>query len=192
MRLIHGDCREIITELQGAFSAVVTDPPYGVNLKRGDSRISTRIAGDLAPPEIAWVADFPAIVWGGNNFCDQLPRSTGWLVWDKAESPKSRHSQAEVAWCNVTRCIRVHKQAFRGFMATAAFDSDRCHPTQKPVKLMMWCLSFLPQDCTVIDPFMGSGSTGVACVRTGRNFIGIEVDKGYFRIARERIAAEKM
>ena len=64
------------------------------------------------------------------------------------------------------------------------------HPTQKPVALMQWCLGFLPKAETILDPFAGSGTTGVACVREGRRFIGIELDPGYFDIAVDRIRKE--
>lgn len=183
--LYLGDCREIVGGLSGV-DAVVTDPPYGVRHRRGDSRICETIVGDLEPPDVRWIAKYPAIVWGGNNFCDQLPRSTGWLVWDKHEPTTSRHSHCELAWTNTVRAMRVHRQAFRGFMATAAHDSDRVHSNQKPIKLMRWCLSFMPSGI-IADPFMGSGSTGVAAVMEGRKFIGIEIDPTHFETACRRI-----
>lgn len=182
--LYCGDCLALLPEIEGV-DAVVTDPPYGVSILRGDSRIRARIAGDQRPPKIGWMANFPAIIWGGNNFCDQLPRNTGWLIWDKQESPKSHHSMAELAWCNVSKSVRVHKQAYRGFMTDR--DSIRVHPTQKPVALMEWCLSFLADANNILDPYMGSGTTGVACLNTRRKFIGIEIDRGYFDIAVNRI-----
>jgi site-specific DNA-methyltransferase (adenine-specific) len=189
-----GDCLDVLRTLEpGSVDAVVTDPPYGVKHRRGDSRLNVAIMGDDRPPRIEWVAKYPAVVWGGNNFCDQLPRSTGWLVWDKHESEKSRHSHAELAWTNAVKAIRVHRQSFRGFTATASHDSDRVHPNQKPVKLIRWCLGLLalPEGSTVFDPYMGSGTTGVACVQLGLNFIGVEIDPTYHAIAARRIADEQ-
>lgn len=185
-RLILGDCREILPTLEGV-DAVVTDPPYGVSIARGDGRIgrgdAARIHGDLVPPEIGWVADYEAVVWGGNNFCDQLPRSTGWLVWFKHQPDKSEHSMAEIAWTNCVRTIRHFSLAYHGFMRAA---DGWHHPTQKPARLMEWCLGFVKGE-SILDPFMGSGTTGVACVRLGRRFVGIEIEPRYYEIACRRI-----
>ncbi len=112
--LYLGDCREIVPRLN--FDAVVTDPPYGVANNRGDGKVNGTIAGDAEPPELSWMAAHPAVVWGGNNFCDQLPRSTGWLVWDKTHAKSCEHSQAELAWTNTVRTIRLHREAYHGFM----------------------------------------------------------------------------
>lgn len=184
-RLILGDCREVLPTL-GAVDAVVTDPPYGVSLKRGDSKNKDAIQGDATPPDMSWIASRPAIIWGGNNFCDQLPRSTGWLVWFKHFPDCARHSQAELAWTNVVSTVRHHSEAYHGFMR--AVDGWN-HPTQKPPALMEWCLGFVPNARTILDPFMGSGTTGVACARLGRSFIGIEIEPRYFDIACRRIEA---
>jgi len=187
-----GDCLAVLPTLAAdSFDAILTDPPYGVRLKRGDSRTFRPIVGDEAPPDVRWIgAHSKAIVWGGNNFCDQLPRSTGWLVWDKWESPLSEHSMAELAWTNCVRTIRVHRQSFRGFTATVSHDSERVHPAQKTIALMEWCigLSGTVADQAILDPFAGSGTTGVACIRTGRRFIGIEIDERYCQIAARRLA----
>jgi len=184
--LYLGDCREIAPTLEGV-DCVVTDPPYGVRLNRGDGRraaVNGPLAGDESPPDIRWVADYPAIVWGGNNFCDQLPRSTGWLVWDKYHHEKSQHSQAEIAWCNVVKTIRIHREAYHGFMRQR---DGWFHPAQKPPALLRWCLTFTSG--TALDPFMGSGTTGIACRDLARPFIGIEIDPSHFDIACQRIDA---
>jgi site-specific DNA-methyltransferase (adenine-specific) len=182
-----GDCREILPHV-GPFDAVVTDPPYGVKVNRGDgsrAAASRTITGDEKPPEIAHLASYPAIIWGGNNFCDQLPRSTGWLVWFKHHPDKSEHSQAELAWTNAVRTVRHYSEAYHGFMRAA---DGWHHPTQKPPGLMKWCLNFLPSATTIVDPYMGSGTTGIAAAKSGRRFIGIEIDPKYFDIACKRIS----
>lgn len=190
VQLYLGDCLEVLPTLEGV-DAVITDPPYGVNMLRGDSRVKGRIQGDKEPPDLRWVAEFPAVVWGGNNFCDQLPRSTGWLVWYKYAPEMSHHSQAELAWTNTTKTIRHYSEQFTGFMRQR---EGQFHPTQKPIRLMMWCIhhSKVIETATILDPFMGSGTTGVACVKTGRQFIGIEIDEGYFEIAKKRIQEAQM
>lgn len=187
--LYCADCLAVLPELTG-IDAVVTDPPYGVNHKPGKGRMSKvagGIIGDEAPPDLRWVAEFPAVVWGGNNFCDQLPRSTGWLVWDKTNPETCEHSMAEVAWTNVVRTIRLHRENYSGFMRGR---DGWFHQHQKPPALMVWCLQWIAEGATVLDPFMGSGTTGIACIRTGRRFIGIEIDPHYFEVAKARIHRE--
>ena len=181
-----GDCREILPTL-GKVDAVVTDPPYGVSINARPGRRAKntdQIIGDGVAPDIQWLLQWPCIIWGGQCFSKQLPTSTGWLVWYKYHPDGSQHSQAELAWTNVVRTIRHYSEAYHGFMRAA---DGWHHPTQKPPRLMGWCIGFLPNAQTILDPFMGSGTTGVACVKLGRKFIGIEIDETYFDIACKRI-----
>ena len=193
-RLLLGDCREILPTL-GKVDAIVTDPPYGLGDRwtsggRGQWPLVDRDmrgggggwdakAADMAP--IVLLAD-KAIVWGGNYF--ELPQSRGWLVWDKIVRNFST-GVCELAWTNLDQPIKAFNYS-HGALAT----EGKSHPTQKPLLLMQWCLGFLPDARTILDPFMGSGTTGVACVREGRSFIGIEIDEGYFNIACKRIRDE--
>ena len=186
--IYHGDCRTLLHEMPKV-DLVLTDPPYGVRMLRGDSKIRERIQGDDVPPDIRWVSQFPAIIWGGNNFCDQLPRSTGWLVWDKWFPECAEFSQAELAWTNVVRTIRLHQQSFKGFMRR---DDGHYHPTQKPLALMRWCLNFAKDARTVIDPFMGSGTTLRAAKDMGIKAIGIELEERYCEIAARRMAQQTL
>jgi DNA modification methylase len=117
------------------------------------------------------------IVWGGNYF--DLPPSRCWLVWNKPERGFTL-AEAELAWTNADAVVRV-------FDAPRS-EPGREHPTQKPVALMRWCIAKLSKAETILDPFMGSGTTGVACVKLGRRFIGIEREPKYFDIACRRIA----
>jgi DNA modification methylase len=188
--LYLGDCREVLPTV-GKFDAVVTDPPYGVAMKRGDSKVRGTITGDKTPPDVRWMADYPAIIWGGNNFCDQLPRSTGWLVWFKHFPDEAKHSQAELAWTNCVRTIRHYTEAYHGFMRQR---DGWFHETQKPPGLMDWCIRWTNPGTInqptkiVLDPYMGSGTTGIAAVRLGRRFIGIEIEPKHFDVACERIS----
>lgn len=184
--LYLGDCRDILPTLSGV-DAVVTDPPYGVSYNAGVGRmakVGRAIHGDEIPPDVRALAAWPCVIWGGNNFCDQLPRSTGWLVWDKTHAKTCEHSQAEIAWTNVVRTVRLHREAYHGFMRGR---DGWFHPTQKPPGLMEWCLGFVPDAKTILDPYMGSGTTGLACVAQGRAFIGIEIDAEFFKTACKRI-----
>jgi site-specific DNA-methyltransferase (adenine-specific) len=134
------------------------------------------------PPADLFLTDVPTIAWGGNYL--GLPPSRGWLVWVKIGALPS-FASVELAWTNIDMNAK-HLARRCGPYG----DVRVAHPTQKPVALMEWCLGFLPDSRLILDPFMGSGTTGVACVRTGRAFIGIEKDPGYFDIACQRIADE--
>jgi len=183
--LYLGDCLEVMPTL-GRVDAVVTDPPYGIGMDGGKvGRAEYEKKGwDRIAANVDWVAELgiPAIVWGGNYF--GLPPSSRWLVWDKKNDPTT-FADCELAWTNVGGAVRVFRWLWSGPYQQRR--ERRWHPTQKPVALMEWCLGFLPDAQTILDPFMGSGTTGVACVKLGRKFIGIEIDEGYFDIACKRI-----
>lgn len=190
-RLILGDCREVLPTL-GRVDAVVTDPPYGINAAsvRGSQRFGWRdgLGADWdkeRPPaaliEILMAMSSHQIIWGGQYFAPLLPARGGWLVWDKMQRAFTL-ADCELAWTSRDGAARVFS------MARGAVNPEReAHPTQKPGALMEWCLGFLPDATTILDPFMGSGTTGVACARLGRRFIGIEIEPRYFDIACRRI-----
>jgi len=188
-RLIQGDCLEVLP-LIGRVDAVVTDPPYGIgasSMSFGMWRTSAMEKGvwDEETPDLSSLVAMgvPTIIWGGNYFA--LPPSRRWLIWDKGAGFRGRDfAECEMAWCSFDGNARVltHDPLARGDYR------DKQHPTQKPVGVMQWCLSHLPSDAeTILDPFMGSGTTGVACIKTGRQFIGIEKEPKYFDIAVSRI-----
>jgi DNA modification methylase len=163
--------------------AVVTDPPYGLNIAANPVRQAhTKRDWDAAPPTPALVADCvaagsQAIVWGGNYF--DLPPSQCFLVWDKVQPEDFSLAMCEQAWTNLKRPAKLYRQRVTEY--------SKEHPTQKPVKLMRWCLDLIAEAQTILDPFMGSGTTGVAALQAGRSFIGIERDPDYFEIACRRI-----
>jgi DNA modification methylase len=187
--LYLGDCLEIMPTL-GKVDAVVTDPPYGIarvwkgggGHGWGKAREDgvTRNKWDQEPPSpktfdvILSIAN-DVIIWGGNYF--NLPVSRCWYVWNKPERGFTL-AEAELAWTNFDNIVRV--------CDCNRSDSGRTHPTQKPLKLMKWCVQKTKAK-TILDPFMGSGTTGVAAVQGGRKFIGIEIDEKYFDISCRRI-----
>ena len=195
-RLLLGDCRDILPTL-GKVDAVVTDPPYGIgidgqkesinkNPKHNRKFFEARGWDDATPPievfDAIRATSDGQIIWGGNYFVDRglLPKK-GWLVWDKGQRGLTM-SDGELAYSSSDRPLRIYT------LNRAALIKDGTeHPTQKPVALMAWCLSFLPDAQTILDPFMGSGTTGVACVKAGRTFVGIELHEPYFDAACERI-----
>lgn len=188
-RLICADCREVLPTLPRV-DAVVTDPPYGIgedggrfrDRKGGGHRILPKKGWDCEVPSVETFAAMQSIstaqiIWGGNYFTDRLPVSRGWLYWNKMMG--GDFSDGELAWTSLDMALRS--------FALCNKMGGKEHPTQKPVALMQWCLGFLPEAQSVCDPFMGSGSTGVAAVTAGKTFIGIERDPDYFAIACRRI-----
>lgn len=182
--LYLGDCLEILLHL-GKVDAVVTDPPYGIGINKSNRLSVSRGFGgetwDERPADMSWLLPMgiPAIVWGGNYF--DFPPTRAPLVWDKNNAGRD-FADFEMAWTNLDMVAR------RIVYRPMNMDGGKQHPTQKPAEVMTWCISFLPTDCkTILDPFMGSGTTGVACAKLGRKFIGIEIEPKYFDIACKRI-----
>lgn len=190
--LYLGDCRDILPTLSKV-DAVITDPPYGIN-KDGQIRTTGGHGGRKAYEFLGWDGDRPDrdiftlmlkaadkhIIWGGNYFADMLPPSMRWLVWDKGQ--RINQSDGELAWTSMQQALRICTMNRVELMKDGAE-----HPTQKPVALMLWCIGQSGNPKTILDPFMGSGTTGVAAVQMGRKFIGIEREPKYFEIACKRI-----
>ncbi len=193
--LYLGDCLEILPTL-GKVDAVVTDPPYGLGMAKLNVLGTARCAPVGNYGKSDW-DDFPCspeqisamrnvsnyqIIFGGNFF--ELPPSPCWLVWDKQNS--GNYADCELAWTNLNKAVRRIYWRWNGMIRRG--DDIREHPTQKPTGVIKWCIEQLPDTCqTILDPFMGSGTTGVACAKMGRKFIGIEIEPKYFDIACKRI-----
>ena len=184
-----GDCREVLCLLP-ACDLALTDPPYGIGFAAQPTKWQRRDGqqpedwDNMTPP--AWLFGLLAeksthqIIWGGNYY--DLPRSRGWLSWYKPDSPPSMAS-IELAWTSMDMNAKMLSHSI------SATNTERVgHPTQKPVRVMEWSLSFAKEAQTVLDPFMGSGTTGVACAALGKRFIGIERERRYFDLSCERIA----
>lgn len=189
--LYCGDCLEILPTLPKV-DAVVTDPPYGINHARDRN---SQKDGWVDYPCSGWDKERPSadvfaamlaasdsqIIWGGNYFTDYLPPTMQWLVWDKGQRNFSL-ADCEFAWSSQRKAARIFD-----YPRSRALQDGKQHATQKPITLMEWCVSLLGNPHTILDPFMGSGTTGVACANLGRKFIGIEIEPKYFDIACERI-----
>lgn len=204
--LYNADCLDVLPELVA--DAVISDPPYGINLDTDNSRFSggntasvarrgngigtgggAGIIGDAEPFDPSPWLNYPAVVlFGANHYAQRLPVGTT-LVWLKRHDAGfgSFLSDAEVAW--MKGGVGVYAKRDLSMNGEAL---TRCHPCQKPVPLMAWVMerAKVPVGATVCDPYMGSGSTAIACIRTGRKFIGVEKDKRHFETACERIRCE--
>ncbi len=200
--LYLGDCREILPTLPKV-DLVLTDPPYGIGADKGKKgAISFNGSKPIEMayhPENVWDDQRPesalivsavekgtyAILWGGNYFADYLPATGRWLWWDKCQTMPS-YGDGELAWTNFNQT--TPKKFVYANNKIFADRVERHHPTQKPIQLIEWCLNLAPKTTsTVADPFMGSGTTGVACANMGKTFYGIERERKYFDIACRRI-----
>lgn len=129
------------------------------------------------------------VLFGANHFSDKLPAASKWLVWDKRKGfTRNDFADCEMAWTNKGGVARLINHYWNGMMRDSEKGVPRVHPTQKPIAVMGWALQeTTTEGQTVLDPYMGSGSTGVACAQLGRKFVGIEVDVGHFEAAVRRI-----
>lgn len=180
--LYLGDCMEVLPTLDKV-DAVITDPPYGIGIAANPVRqMHEKLDWDNSAPEsnlinaIVSIGNV-AVIWGGNYF--DLPPSQCFFVWDKVQPQDFSLAMCEQAWTNKKGPAKLYRQSVLSYRKE--------HPTQKPVELMAWCIKMVGNPETIFDPFMGSGTTGVAAVQMGRKFIGIEREPKYFEIACKRI-----
>lgn len=209
--IYHGDCREILPTLEpGSVDLVLTDPPYGVKAVETNGRTSgadvrpghvsgtwrswTPVAGDDAPFDPALLLRFPRLVlFGANNYADRLPASKSWIVWDRLNgATPADNADAELIWTNLGGTVRTYRQCWRGVAREDdGLEPNRhVHPTQKPVKLMIWLLErYTKPGDLVVDPYMGSGPIAKACQLLQRRYIGIEIHEPYvITTVRQRLA----
>lgn len=196
-----GDCREVLPTLPKV-DLLLTDPPYGIgeaagkNKSRGLAAAPTDYGCDNWDDEpiqdelISFMREMAKhqIIFGGNYYA--LPATSCVLVWDK-DNGATDFADCELAWTNLKKAVRLKKWRWNGMLQeNMAAKEQRRHPTQKPVPVMEWAIGQAPANVvSVLDPFMGSGTTGVACMNLGKRFIGIERERKYFDIACERIEA---
>lgn len=193
--IYHGDCRDILPTLEPV-DLVLTDPPYGIgSVWKGGWGHGWENARTLSVLRNEWDDTAPdtdtialvlskgseVVIWGGNYFA--LPISRGWLIWNKPERGFTL-SEAELAWTTRNNVMRVWD--------SPRSDVGREHPTQKPISLMRWCIGFFPNAQTILDPFMGSGTTLRAAKDLGRKAIGIELEEKYCEVAAKRMSQTVM
>ncbi len=193
--LYCGDCREILPTL-GKVDAVVTDPPYGINWKPRVNHQNQPWKDDVDFDPSPWLAlGKYHLFWGAQYFARLLPHQEGWLTWCKRpitsdfSNDNRSYATTELAWRDWGKAKFMSLTWDGGKREGDAINRTFCHPSQKPIEIMDWCVRQLPLEArNILDPFMGSGTTGVACVRRGLKFVGIELEVEYFDIACRRIS----
>jgi DNA modification methylase len=197
--IYHGDCRDLVPHLSAY--CVVSDPPYGISYTplRGSNGSkmwgSEVVTGDSDPFDPTFLvydqARFPRVLlWGANNYSHLLPASRGWLMWDKTSDGVREgfiYSHFELAWTN---CLTRAEKISLNWQGAARGGEEFWHPTQKPIALMDWCLRKIGAMGTILDPYMGSGTTLVAAKALGLAAIGIEIEEKYCEIAAKRLSQE--
>lgn len=200
-KIYLGDCLEVMKEIPDkSIDLVLTDPPYGLgrnNHENNKSRFKLAdptdfgiVDWDNSPPGNKYFKEMiriskNQIIFGGNFF--NLPPSSCWIVWDKDRS--GDFADCELAWTSFPSAVRKVKFRWNGMLQeNMAKKEERYHPTQKPVELFKWILEKYSKPGEIIcDPFLGSGTTAIACMKLQRQFIGIEKEPKYYEIALSRI-----
>lgn len=182
--ILRGDSSDYVKSLDDKqFDLLLTDPPYGINIANKPFR------GKFKPKE--WDKSTPSVehilncirvtkdqvIWGGNYFT--LPASRGFLIWDKKQSPKFSSAMCEFAWTS--------RNAPAKMFARHAASFEKFHPTTKPLDLLEWCVSFFPKTTSILDPYMGSGSSLVVAKKLGLAAVGVELDEEYIEVAIKRL-----
>lgn len=199
--IYHGDCRDLLPHVQAG--ALVTDPPYGIAYDATHSKYRNGIdrgdaSWDKGPfdPAHLIALGLPSIIWGGNCFSSRLPDSTTWLAWVKTARNDAdiRQSDMELAWTNCFGRSRVFRHLWIGAYRASESGLRNEHPTQKPEAVMRWCISEakIANDVTLLDPYMGSGTTLRAAKDLGRKAIGIEIEERYCEVAARRLQQETL
>ena len=202
--LYCGDCMDVLPTLAaGSVDAVVTDPPYGIGYSHGGGNNKgkwtskfpgIKIHGDNKQFDPTPWLKWPCLLFGANHYAKRLPEIGQWLAWDKSlgKGPNDSFTDCEFMWTNRLRTPRnIARVLWKGSLSVEkqynGSNIIREHPSMKPQELMEWCLALFPTANTILDPFMGSGSTAVAVIKKDLKFIGIEIEKKWFEIARARI-----
>jgi site-specific DNA-methyltransferase (adenine-specific)/modification methylase len=213
IEIVNADCYTLL-DAWPSDAALVSDPPYGIAFNYGAKRSRKtgldwgkgeqpernrgwrNVHGDDRPFDPAPFLRFATVcLWGANNFASRLPDSRGWLVWDKlGDIAPCAFGDVELAWTNRDMSTRIHRQVWRGIVREGeenVSNGAKLHPAQKPVALLAWTLQTCGiADGLVIDPFMGSGSLGVACHRAGLRYLGVEIDPEHYATAKARLQRE--
>jgi len=205
-KVIYGDCLEVMKGIPDkSIDLVLTDPPYGIGAYKNGTMGGGVLAKQSKFDKTDWDDEIPPkeifdeifrvsknqIIFGGNYFVEYLTNSPCWLVWDK-DNGDNYFADCELCWTSFKTAVRKYQWKWQGMLQQNAKCKDyRVHPTQKPKQLISLILQDYSKDTDIIlDPFLGSGTTAVACKELGRRFIGIEISQKYCEIAERRLAQE--
>lgn len=205
--VIQGDCLDVMKSMPDkCIDLVLTDPPYGIDITNQSQGKGGGVAKKIDYKNTNFDKSIPSkyyfdemkrisknqIIWGGNYFSEYLENSSCWLVWDKDNSTTD-FADCELAWTNFKTATRKYKFKWMGMLQENMKNKEkRFHPTQKPVALFQWILyNYSQPGMTILDPFAGSGTTAIACLETGRNYILVEKEPEYIEIINKRIATWK-
>ena len=206
-KIYCGDCLGIMKKIDDkSIDLVLTDPPYGIgssNVKRGGKRSGRSLAKSRYYEFADWDNNKPSkeifneifrisknqIIFGGEHLSHLLPQSRGWIFWDK-DTGDNQYADGELIWTSFDKALRKFKWQWKGiFQEDMRHKEIRFHPTQKPIKLFCRILrDYSNENDLILDPFLGSGTTAIACKQLNRNFIGIEINPDYVDIANRRLA----
>lgn len=201
-KLIVGDCSDVqeVLKITGKVDAIITDPPYGIGYKsptgsgktkRGDYNVINNDDKEF-DPAILFKYSTNVVTWGANYYAHKLPPSAGWLVWDKRDGDAiNNNSDCELAWSNMLGSARLFHHKWNGMIKASEKKEQRLHPTQKPVKLFIWCYEVTQSKQYIIDPFGGSGTSLIACEQTGRTCYLVENDVSFAAAALQRFQDSK-
>ena len=203
-KIIHGDCREVLKRIPPV-NLILTDPPYGINYAelqgtRPKEKKRRAIIGDKIQMDLQFLFDRPElkIIFGAENFWNQIPNHGRWLCWDKRVNPiadKAIGSAFELAWISKdSGYYKIYRVMHGGVINDDSYNRHKLkyHPVQKPIRLLAGIIrDFTKPGDVILDPFVGSGTTCIAAEREDRRWIGIEIDKEYHKIAKMRIEVEK-
>ena len=206
-QVILGDCLEVMKGMADkSFDLVLTDPPYGIGAANGIGGGSNR--GFVKRFEGDWDDSIPSreyfdeifrvskdqVIFGGNYMTEFLPARSSWFIWDKREGlPERTFADCEMAWVSDGKPARIFRHKWDGMIQEDMGNKEqKFHPTMKPIELMRWCLSRFPEAQTILDPFAGSGTTGVAARYLGRSFTLIEKEPKYVDIIKSRLSQESL
>ena len=201
-KIYNMDCLEGMKLIDDkSIDVVITDPPYGIlggnksigrsnlykaneyNLEWDNERMSEEVFKEFQR------ISRHQIIFGYNYFADFLPPTNALIVWDKKEKNNwfDNFSDGEIIWTSYKKPLRIYRQLWMGALRRGE-RIKRQHPTQKPVELMEWIIkNYTKEGQIILDPFLGSGTTAIACINTNRNYLGFELDKQYYDIANVRI-----
>ena len=198
------DCMEAMKDMpDNYFELAIVDPPYGIGANKmtlGNGKRKTYRGSedwDREPPKPEYFSELfrvskNQIIWGANHFISRIPiDSSCWIFWDKGTGDND-FADGELAWTSFSSTVRKYFKSWVGANAKERNETDRMHPTQKPVALYKWLLmNYAKEGDLILDTHVGSASSLIACYDMGFDYVGFELDEDYYKSACERIEENK-